>query len=175
MGKGGIEAEESRQPVLTLDFEDGSRFELPKDWEDAFHDRFGLNPQVIPQVGDRVRFIAGKYIAHEAWPSKYDKGLLDPDGMIEDEDLDNPRFYKEHWRSWGAEGKKWGAIRGKEVLTNPPSQADVAAGVVYKFLRVSLLQKVAFEIAEADGATPIQVFSIGGFSREMTAQGLLDD
>src|SRR5712692_1878639 len=90
---------QSPPPLFRLEFEDGSLFELPKEWEDVFVDYCGQNPKLYARLAERVRFVLGKYIEHRAWPSKFDG--IGMEGVEGDTKFDEDDFYWERWEDWG--------------------------------------------------------------------------
>ncbi len=151
----------TRPPLLTVDFPDGSRFSLPQEWEDIFVDAFGHNPDIHGPVAERLRFVTGKYVEHRAWPTKFD-GIGFPEGRVRDEWLDDRDFYWERWEEWGDEGRRWG-----DRVIREPTWADVADGVMYKFLRPGILQKALQTMAERDGRPAPRVISAERFLAEL--------
>jgi hypothetical protein len=125
------------QPSLhfSVGFEDGSIFVLPQGWSDAFIVKFGSKPAQFHAVEQQLRFIAGKYYEHQAFPSKFD-GIMfgnEPEGYDPDSDsrYDFDEYYLE---SWGEGFRDFGNT------SNPPSLADIGEGVMYQVLRTLLMQ-----------------------------------
>ena len=142
---------ESAEPIFSMTFEDGSRFILPKPWEDVFVDYFGPDAEVYAEVADRLHFVVGKYVAHRAWPSKFD-GIGLEEELGDDSKYDHPDFYWEHWDDWRETELEWG---GRSIHT--PTWADVAEAVLYYHMRSGILQKVLNEVAKKEGVNPIRV------------------
>jgi hypothetical protein len=158
----GAEPDGSLRPALIeVSFPDGSRFSLPREWEDIVVDAFGHNPDVYGAVAERLRFVTGKYVEHRAWPTKFD-GIIFTEGPTRDEWLDDPDFYWEHWEEWGDEGRQWG-----NRVIREPTWADVADGVMYKFLRPGILQKALQAMAEERGVPAPRVVSPERFLTEL--------
>lgn len=160
--------EQPREPLIKVDFEDGSTFKLPVDWEDVFMDRFGFNQEVYPAVIERLMFVANKYIEHQAWPDKLDGIFL---GEREDElgesKYDTYDYYEEFWCDWGEAGLEW----GEERIFDPPTAAQVAKAVMYQQLRIGIMQKALDNYREQYGGKYVQVLTPEGFAREIAAQG----
>ena len=158
---------EAKEPLLKIDFEeDKSEFILSEEWEDVFVDYFGPNPEVYPTVAQRIRFVAGKYVEHKAWPSKFD-GLQytgdEDEGKpsVGDEKYDDPEFYWEHWDNWTEEDRMWGFGENLRRLEVPPKCAEVAEAVLYQGMRGGLLQKVLQQMgAKTQVVTPKQFLQI---------------
>lgn len=61
-----------KQPLFSMNSSDGSRLDLPMEWEDVFVDYFGEGEKGHALLDERIRFIVSKYVEHRAWPSKFD-------------------------------------------------------------------------------------------------------
>ena len=151
------------QPIISVGFDDGSLFALPKEWEDVFVDYFGPNPERYPEVIDSLRFVISKYVEHRAWPSKFD-GLqwMAEDKPIPNSAFDDPEFYWEHWDEWEEEGREWGAGEARGRIPNPPTCAQVAEAVMYQQMRGGLLQKALQQLG-----APTRVVSAKQFLGEL--------
>lgn len=130
-------------PLLSVEFEDKSRFDLPQEWEDVFVDYYGHDPKFYPEVAGRLKFVTGEYVEHRAWPSKFD-GLqyeIEEDEIVKevgDEKYDDPEFY---WQPWDKEEIIWGSGDQGRKVEIPPSFAEIAEAVMYFSMRSGLLQK----------------------------------
>lgn len=158
-----------RKIDFRIPFPDGSVFVLPKRWEDVFVDTFGFEPARYPEVNERVTFVTGKHVAHRAFPAKggldgiYRQGKIGWDVEDTDDALDDPDFYMEHWDDWGPEGR---ALEDRRI-TNPPTHAQIAEGVMYQLLRGGILQKRLQRRAE--GGAQWHVVDAEGLLRERDA------
>lgn len=162
------------RPLFEVEFEDGSKYTLPKDHEGVFVDHFGHNPKGYISVAERLKFVTSKYAEHQAWPSKMD-GInhacafdYDEPYKIEgnegnsDIKYNNPDYYWEHWRDWGDEGKAWRRDRLDIRIPNPPELADIAEAVLYQNMRGSFIEKAARETG-----CSLRVMSPEKFLKEM--------
>jgi len=110
---------QSESSMLSIPFDDGSVFNLPKEWEDVFVDYFGINPDSYPLVAERLKYVTGKYVGHRAWPSKFDgMDAQAEDRKIELSDYDNPEFYMQRWED---EEIIWGSGDQRRKITIPPT------------------------------------------------------
>jgi hypothetical protein len=151
----------SPRPLFAVDFEDGSRFELPDEWQDVFVDYYGFDAVQYPALADRLRFVTGKYVAFQAWPTKYDGlGLED----LGDAQYDTADHYFELWSEWGTTGRQW----GKRTIV-APTFADVAEAVMYQSMRSGILGKALQAEAERTGTRPVRVVSPAQFVKELDA------
>lgn len=82
--------EQPHNPLFVIEFSNGSRFELPKEWEDVFVDYFGSGESGHAQLAERIRYIVLKYIEHRAWPSKFDGITMEE--ATGDSRYDDPEF-----------------------------------------------------------------------------------
>ena len=114
------------------------------------------------RLGERVRFVTGKYIEHCAWPSKFDGITFGEEELEGDRRFDDPDFYWEHWDDWGEAGRRWG-----DSTIHTPTSAEVAEAVLYQSMRLGILQKAFNEIAKKDGTKPIRVLTPEKFLREL--------
>ncbi len=120
-------------PLFSVTFQDGSTFVLPKEWEDVFADYYGQNRARYPALAERLSFVVGKYVAHRAWPSKFDGFGVETE---DDSRYDDPDFYFEHWDEWGERGRDWG-----DRTIGTPTGADIAEAIMYQSMRGGIMQK----------------------------------
>jgi hypothetical protein len=153
------DAGEDRPPVFEVSFADGSRFALPREWEDVFADSFGFNPAVRPEVEARLRFLVAKYEEHRAWPSKFDGIGVDDET---DARYDNPDFYWERWDDRQGADRLWVGLP-----PGTPTSAEVAEAVMYQEMRPGLLQKALQAMAEETGRPAPRVLTPEQFLREL--------
>lgn len=154
--------EPTRRPVLAVAFPDGSRFVLPEVWEDVFADTFGFNPDILPEVETRLRFLVAKYEDHQAWPSKFD-GIGMDDESEDDLRYDVSDFYWEHWDD---ERHIW-----TDRPVGTPTSAAIAEAVLYQSMRGGLMQKALQTLAEETGRPAPRVVTPEQLLREMEADG----
>ena len=123
---------------FSLRFIDGSVFNLPDGWQEAFIIRLGETNKQILAVKKRMRYVTGKYYEHRAWPSKFDGLSPLPEGYNNNDDsrYECDDFYLEKW----GEGRYAGLILDDPV-TNPPAMAKIAEQLMYQVLRITLMQQ----------------------------------
>lgn len=148
------------RPLFWMDFSDGSRLELPKEWEDVFVDYFGEGENSHRQLAERIRFIVPKYIEHRAWPSKYDGITMEE--AKDDSRYDDAEFYMESWDEWGEAGRAWGARTIQQ-----PTQADIAEALLYQAMRGGLMQKALIAYAQENGVDAPRVVTPKQFLDEL--------
>jgi hypothetical protein len=151
---------QSPPPLFRLEFEDGSLFELPNEWEDVFVDSYGQNPKVYARLAERVRFVLGKYIEHQAWPSKFDG--IDMEEGEGDTKFDEDDFYWERWVDWGEAGREWD---GRKILK--PTWAEIAEAMLYQSMRRGILQEALDEMATKEGQKQARVVTPEEFLDEL--------
>ncbi len=125
-------------PMLGFEvtFEDGSRFELPEDWEDVFGD-FCHNSEFHPKIAERLRFLAVKYMEHQAMPS-----WLDCYGEDDDPQLNDDSSYHLKWYSFNNDSDYREFTSWRETpLQIPPTEADIAEALLYYAMKDRLLQQ----------------------------------
>lgn len=126
-------------------FADGSLFVVPAPWREVYERYFGATDPA--ELEARLRFVVGKYMEHEATPSKFDGIGVTADG---DARYDDPAYYAATWDDQD----------GWERTERRPTMASVAEGVLYYAMRVGLLQKMADDYAAAHGTKPIRVVTV---------------
>lgn len=135
------------EPLFELELEDGTKFVLPEKWEDVFVDYFGEGENGHAVLAERLKFLVGKYVAHRAFPSKFDGIGMDEEQS--DRQYDDPDFYFESWDEWGAEWRKWG-----DHVIQHPTHADIAEGLLYQGMRSGLMQKALEEMTPKGKRVP---------------------
>ncbi len=149
-----------KQPLFSMDFSDGSRLDLPTEWEDVFVDYFGEGEKGHALLAERIRFIVGKYVEHRAWPSKFD-GIAMEDAR-DDSQYDDSEYYFESWDEWGDAGRAW----ARRTLHHP-TNADIAEALLYQAMRGGIMQKALNEMAKKDGRRPTRVVTPKQFLEEL--------
>ncbi len=148
--------------LFSVTFQDGSTFTLPKEWEDVFADYYGQNAASYTALADRLRFVVGKYVAHRAWPSKFDGFGIEAE---DDGRYDDPDFYFEHWDEWGDRGRDWG-----DRTIGTPTWADLAEAVIYQSMRSGIMQKALDTYAKETGTKAPRVMTPEQLLEEMKRQ-----
>lgn len=156
--------EHPHNPLFVLEFSDGSRFELPTEWEDVFVDYFGEGESGHAQLAERIRYIVLKYIEHRAWPSKFDGITMEE--VTDDSRYDDPEFYMESWDEWGEAGRAW----GKRTIHHP-TRSDIAEALLYQAMRGGLMQKALDEYAKEKGIRAPRVVNPKKFLEELEDDG----
>lgn len=163
MGQEDRDRPANKQPLLRIDFPDGSVLSMPEEWEAVFIAKYGSETKTLEHITERIRYITGKYVENQAWPSKFD-GLhpnVDPD---DPNPYENPDYYVEHWEDWPESGLEgW----GENAVQTPPTWAQVADAVVYQGIRLGLMQKAMDRIAAKEGVKAPRVFSPQQFLDEL--------
>lgn len=152
--------ENKAHPLFVTAFSDGSRFELPTEWEDVFVDYFGAGESGHAQLAERIHYVVSKYIEHRAWPSKFDGITMEE--VTDDSRYDDPEFYMERWDEWGEAGRAWG-----DHAIHHPTQADIAEALLYQAMRGGLMQKALDEYAKEKGIRAPRVVKPNKFLKEL--------
>lgn len=120
-----------------LTFEDGSRFKLPEDWEEVFGDYSRHNPEFHPKIAERLRFLAVKYMEHQAMPN-----WLDCFGPGDDSQLDVDSSYHLNWHNFNSDDDYLKFTPWRETpFQMPPTQANIAEALLYYAMKDRLLQQ----------------------------------